>query len=164
MKTVSILVLAALTGAAAVQGLAAGTPLTAGTLSKLEIDFAIPSVSNQALLQACVCWSITSSTNRTCTFVNRRLEEDAEDLEGEVEGEMELERGLQGGSCPNCNPGPSGYWCRLMHCRRRGLGASASASASAASMTGDIQAKAAQCLGVSASGVAVTTQPALMAP
>jgi hypothetical protein len=154
MKTVSILVLAALIGAAAGQPLALA-PATA----KLAINFRIPPATDQAKLEACVCAAITSTTGKPCGFDARRLEEDEEDLQGEVEGEMELERELQGGSCPNCNPGPSGYWCRLMHCRRRGLQGSAVASATA--MTSSIQSKAAQCLALSVSSVVVTTTQAV---
>jgi hypothetical protein len=51
----------------------------------------------------------------SCQFENQRL------LRGEIEGMEQADRDLQGGSCANCNPGPSGYWCRLITCRRRQL-------------------------------------------
>jgi hypothetical protein len=81
-----------------------------------EIEISVSATASKAALEACICKALISEINgvNNCAFEKRRMEEDEE-----IEGEEEGDRDLQGGSCANCNPGPSGQWCRWMHCRRR---------------------------------------------
>jgi hypothetical protein len=158
MKAFSILMLAGLTGAIA-------QPLPAATAPKLELDFSIPAgIAYEGQIETCVCTAITLATGDPCQFIDRRLEEDEEDLDGEVEGDHE--RRLQGGSCANCNPGPSGWYCRKMHCRRRELQERTRASpmldAKASLMVDDVQTSCSSCLG--SANILVSTELAQPEP
>jgi hypothetical protein len=80
------------------------------------IEISVSATASKRVLEACICKALISEINgvNNCAFEKRRMEE-GEEIEVEEEGD----RDLQGGSCANCNPGPSGQWCRWMHCRRR---------------------------------------------
>jgi hypothetical protein len=79
---------------------------------KLEITIP-PTKASIKKLEDCICEAVVAEMGGTCEFKRRRLTDTA--------GQADVQRVLQGGSCANCNPGPSGYWCRLITCRRRVL-------------------------------------------
>jgi hypothetical protein len=126
--------------------------------AQMKIDINVSNlVAPRKMLETCICNAIVSEVNgvNSCQFESiRRLISGAEgedEAEGEVvdeaEGEDEAERNLQGGSCANCNPGPSGMWCRWMHCRRRLRGAAGYVIPLA-----DVQMDIEVCLGTAAMG------------
>jgi hypothetical protein len=80
---------------------------------KLEITIP-PSKASIKKIEDCICEGVVVEMGGKCKFEHRRLADGSD--------QVEMKRSLQGGSCAQCNPGPSGYWCRLMHCRRRMVG------------------------------------------